>query len=328
MLFFFICAAFALFPERVINGASSGIAVCINTVIPSLLPFMLISSCMIKSRFSLPLGSVLSKFLSPLTGMGKVGCACFIAGLIGGYGSGAKAVSDSVREGQITQKEGECLIAFCNNAGPLFIIGTVGIGFFSDVRTGIILFIIQVISAITCAYVFRYKGVQKKTSLSDDINFYRQTRPSYGKLISECAVSSGTAMLTVCVFIITFSAIINLLPVENHPFITGIIEVTCGIRTLSRNGLSSLPYISALLSWGGISVHLQAAALTKDILSMKKSYLGKIFSAFISFVLTYIYYIDVYIFIYTCISILVFLLFGGLILKSLPPRANRQRQHS
>ena len=60
MLFFVICACFALFPAQVLAGAQSGLALCINAVIPSLLPFMLFSACIIKSNFSRPLGALLS----------------------------------------------------------------------------------------------------------------------------------------------------------------------------------------------------------------------------------------------------------------------------
>ena len=121
MLFFVICSAFALFPEQVLCGAQNGLALCINAVIPSLLPFMLVSSCIIKSKFSRPLGAVLERVLGTLTGMSSAGCVCFITGILGGYGAGARSVVESYREKQISKKEAQRLLAFCNNAGPLFI---------------------------------------------------------------------------------------------------------------------------------------------------------------------------------------------------------------
>ena len=328
MLFFVICAAFALFPDKVISGAASGAALCINAVIPSLLPFMLVSSCLIKSGFSRPLGSILSKIISPFTGLGSSGCVCLLTGLIGGYGAGARAVFDSFAEGRISKAEAERLLAFCNNAGPLFVIGTVGIGFFSDVRAGAVLYIMLVISSIICAAAGGGEGECK--ALRSEWEFYRKNKPPAGRLISDCAVSSACAMGTVCVFVITFSAIINLLPTDNA-VLAGIIEVTCGLRGLSRGGASALPAAAALLSWGGLSVHFQASALCGGKFSMKKYYIGRVFMAIVSFSLMYIYCCDTYVFALVLTVIAAALICKGIIgvYRAQPrPRAARQRQRS
>ena len=97
MLFFVICAVFALYPENVLSGAQNGLALCLNAVIPSLLPFFVISGCIIKSNFARPLGAMLSKILSPITGISGQGCVCFITGLIGGYGAGAWRPGSGIR---------------------------------------------------------------------------------------------------------------------------------------------------------------------------------------------------------------------------------------
>ena len=328
MLFFVICAAFALFPDKVISGAASGAALCINAVIPSLLPFMLVSSCLIKSGFSRPLGSILSKIISPFTGLGSHGCVCLLTGLIGGYGAGARAVFDSFAEGQISKTEAERLLAFCNNAGPLFVIGTVGIGFFSDVRAGAALYIMLVISSLICAAIAGGEGECK--TLREEWEFYRKNKPPAGRLISDCAVSSACAMGTVCVFVITFSAVINLLPTDNA-IPAGIIEVTCGLRELSRGGASALPAAAALLSWGGLSVHFQASALCGGKFSMKKYYIGRVFMAIVSFTLMYIYCCDTYVFALALTVISAVLICKGIIgVYRAQPRqsAVRQRQRS
>ena len=83
MLFFIICVLFAVFPQRVLSGAGEGTALCINAVIPSLLPFMLASACLIKSNFVRPLGCVIAKVLSPRTGLSQSGCVCFGIGHTG-----------------------------------------------------------------------------------------------------------------------------------------------------------------------------------------------------------------------------------------------------
>ena len=143
MLFFAVCVCFAVFPEEVLFGAQTGLALCLNVVIPSLLPFMFISLCVIKSNFSRPLGAFLGKFLTPVTNMSPDGCICFITGLIGGYGAGVRAIYENYRQKRISFDEAQRLMMFCNNAGPLFVVGSVGVSFFINKSIGITLYVVQ-----------------------------------------------------------------------------------------------------------------------------------------------------------------------------------------
>lgn len=321
MLFFICCILFAVFPEKVLSGAQSGLALSLNAVIPSLLPFMLASSCLIKSKFSYPLGSIASKLLSPILGVSPSGCVCLITGLIGGYGAGAKAVVECYREKEIDKDEAETLLAFSNNAGPLFVIGTVGISFFSHRQTGVILYIIQVLTALICCAVFCFNSKFEKTSVWQSWEFYKKNKPPLGVLFSKSAASSGKSMISVVVFVIAFSAIAQILPTERFPLISGILEVTKGCSELSRRGRKILPAVSAILSWGGLSVHFQTNALCMGELNLKKYYIGKIMSAFISFLITYFVYSDAYLMLFFTVIIfslfLCFLVVKNIILKQL-----------
>lgn len=304
MLFFVVCACFALFPEQVLCGAQNGLALCINAVIPSLLPFMLVSACVIKSNFSRPLGAALSKVLTPLTGISPIGCVCFVTGLFGGYGAGARAVYESYNEKQISKEEAERLLAFCNNAGPLFIIGTVGIGFFSSKSVGTMLFLVQTVTAIICARALGGSFRGKKLSVGEEWSFYKKNKHPIGELICSSAIESGSAIINACVFVITFSAILEILPFGQYSFLAGVLEVTRGTAELSRLGTRALPLVSALLAWGGMSVHFQAAALCKGEFRTKIYYLGKILASAVSFLLAKAVCADTYIFLFVSLILL------------------------
>ncbi len=285
MLFFLICASFALFPEKVLSGAGEGLMLCMNAVVPSLLPFMVASGCIIKSNFSRPLGAVLSKILSPLTKMSSAGCVCFVTGLIGGYGAGARAVDESFRNGCIGKKEAERLLGFCNNAGPLFIIGTVGVGLYGSKAVGVMLFTVQIITSVICARVFS-GNFKRKTRVKEEWLFYKKNKPPAGELVTKSATESGSAIITACVFVILFSALLEVLPFGQYGILSGILEVTRGASEMSQAGGESLSLTSAFLAWGGISVHLQADALCQRRYSMKMYYIEKIFAALVAYIIT------------------------------------------
>lgn len=333
MLFFIVCACFALFPEKVLSGASDGLMLCINAIIPSLLPFMLISTCLIKSHFSRPMGMVLSKVITPITRISPCGCTCLVTGLIGGYGAGVNAVMQCRNEGQISKKEAEAILGVCNNAGPLFVIATVGIKFLSSEKTGIMLFVIQVLSALFCAAVFGAADKSTETSIKDEWRFYEKNKPPFGSLVAQSAAASGSAIINVCVFVISFSAVLEILNAQKYPIIAGVLEVMRGCSELAKNGSGALPLISAALSWGGLSVHFQANSICGGRLSMKKYYLSKALTALISYCLTSLFFCDIYIILLalvliTALALLLFVLKNLFLKESLQRHGFRQRRHS
>ena len=333
MLFFVVCFCFALFPEAVLRGAQTGIALCINAVIPSLLPFMLASNCLIKSQFSRPLGAFLSKFLTPLTGMSKSGSVCFVAGIIGGYGTGAGAVYESFKQKQILRSEAERLLIFCNNAGPLFIMGTVGVGFFLSKSIGLSLFLVQILTALICARIFSGNYAKDSGGILAEWQYYKKNKPSIGELITSSAKESAVAILNVCVFVITFSAILEILPFGEYPFLSGFVEVTRGTAELSRKGMDALPFVSALIAWGGLSVHFQAESLTKGEIPMKKYYIGKVFSSIVAFFLTKVTGADINIILLSLISLIALWLVAASVKhlafgEYIRQRGSRQQPHS
>ncbi len=102
------------------------------------------------------MGKALNKFMRPIFNVPGEGAFAFIMGIISGYPIGAKIVTNFRENDICTKEEGERLVAFTNNSGPLFIIGTVGISLFFDTRTGILLFISHILACISVGIVFRF----------------------------------------------------------------------------------------------------------------------------------------------------------------------------
>ena len=60
--------------------------------------------------------------MRPLFNVPGEGAFPLIMGIISGYPVGAKIVTNFRKNGTVTKEEGERLITFTNNSGPLFII--------------------------------------------------------------------------------------------------------------------------------------------------------------------------------------------------------------
>lgn len=120
---FLLCLllCFFLFPDISFLGARNGILLWIKIVIPSLFPFLLVSTCLLHLNLISCLTPVISPFFCKIFGCSKNGCYPILIGLLSGYPMGAKACADLVKKGDISKEEGQYLLGFVNNASPMFI---------------------------------------------------------------------------------------------------------------------------------------------------------------------------------------------------------------
>ena len=95
-----------------------------------------------------------------------IGAYAFIMGIISGYPVGAKIVTEFRKNADCSKAEAERLLAFTNNSGPLFIIGTVGVSMFGNTLIGLLLFITHILSCIIVGFLFRFWKYNDKEFLS------------------------------------------------------------------------------------------------------------------------------------------------------------------
>jgi hypothetical protein len=97
----------------------------------------------------------------------------FICGIISGYPIGAKSVCDIYARGKISKSEAESLLAYCNNSGPLFVIGAVGVGIYGSLTVGVALYMVHIFCAIMNHFTQKARA-QRKTLPSLIIHMSRQ----------------------------------------------------------------------------------------------------------------------------------------------------------
>ncbi|MBE5956095.1 MAG: hypothetical protein E7253_06550 [Lachnospiraceae bacterium] len=127
--FFLLTLFFVLlcFPQEVKSGALDGLSLWYNSVVPILLPFLILSNLIIAT-------DSLSLFLYPVSFIQKVipgfQTELFypvILGLFCGFPMGAKVIADLVRSHSISVKQADALLPIVNQASPMFLAGFVGV---------------------------------------------------------------------------------------------------------------------------------------------------------------------------------------------------------
>jgi len=277
-------------PESVISSAHKGMLVCFSKIIPSLFPFMVLSGLFVSSLTSDSFAR-LGKVTYRLFGVRAAANAAFIPGLVCGYPIGAKCTCELYLSGRISKSEAESLLAFSNNSGPLFVIGAVGVGMLGSAKVGILLYIIQIICALSAAVVMRF-------FTSYPIKVYQKGK-TVSKDFAACVCDSVINVLGVCGFVVFFSVVnsiieplISIFPDWTQMWIKCIPEITNGIGSIaSQNKITplNLAAISFALGWSGLSVHMQVkSVIAKSDISMKKYYITRLVIGCASAIITYL----------------------------------------
>ena len=292
-------------PSGAGEAAKSALVTCANTVIPSLFPFFVCSRMLIEMGAAKRLGRLFSPVMRPLFGVGGSGAFAFVIGILSGYPVGASAAADLVKTGQCSKTEAEKLLGYCNNSGPLFILGALGAGLLGNAALGWILYAAHIMSAFTMALLMRNIPCRISDKKREDIT---GSNRHFGEIMAESVGSGAEAVFTVCGFVIIFAilmgiiesfGIIRLLSFSGvdydvcKTFVCGLLEPVGGCAAAAKVFFNSpvlrCMMISAVVGWSGISVHLQVLGIIKkEGLSAKYYFLGKTGMMVISPIYTYV----------------------------------------
>lgn len=278
---------FILNPDRYMQTCLSGLSVWCLKVLPALFPFL------IGTRVLLFLNtnslSILDKpcyKLFKTKNSGKI----FFLSMISGYPIGAKLICEAYKSNSIQKNHAKKMLSFCSVSGPMFIIGSVGLGIFKSVKLGYLMLLSHILSAIINGIIFK-NCYKEKEILLEPKNVYQTSKNILGDSVYDSLIS----ILLVAGYIVLSFVLIELLNAIkiipfiayfvgkislfsninlNINFINGILEMTRGLVDISKLNLSLkqvLPIANFLISFGGVSVFLQSLTFTKE-LNVKKSF--------------------------------------------------------
>lgn len=291
----FLCLIFGeqlLFHSAVVReSVEQSLQICVHTLIPSLFCFMVLTSFLSGTG----LGKLLSLPLLPLSR-----CLCLppdcgiilLMSLVGGYPVGIKALKDAHEQKRISQKQLQRMSLFCICPAPSFVIGAVGGKLLGNQRTGLILYIAQLLA-------FLFLGLL--TSITDE-SFSRKelcdflqkpVRQSYSSAVVEAVSFSSQTMLSMCGYVVLFGVCAELLcqlpiPEQLRPLLSASLEISCGAMKLTEIPVpQGLYLLSFFLSFGGISVLFQLKNILSDLpVSFGRLFIGRLLHGTFSAVFT------------------------------------------
>lgn len=244
-----------------LSGAQAGIELCLCSVIPSLFPFIVLTGMLASVvsggnfRFLHPLGKLL--------GIPRGSEGLFLTGILGGYPTGALAVHQAWKCGQLRKNDAQRMLAFCSNAGPAFLFGILG-SKFPQIWMLWLLWGIHILSAILVGMLLPGKSSEQHRVTS---------APSL--TVTQAVKNAVSTMGYICGWIVLIRVVLAfcdkwflwLLPHAARVGFYGFLELANGCLTIDTLASMGARFIisSGMLAFGGICVLMQTASVTGSL---------------------------------------------------------------
>ncbi len=275
-----LCLTFGLiaYGKAVSAAVIKGVGICLNTLIPSLFAFTVMSSLLVSSGLYRVIGLPFSPLARYVFRMTPEEFSVFLISQAAGYPVGASLISEMRRSGRISDKRCGELMRFCIAPGPSFVLGITSVLSPNNPQIYAALFIAVIASNTAAALITAIgKTVPEKTTARPKIRLSAD-------VFTESVSRGAAAMTVICSMVIFFCAVIAVIdsagitalvtrvtskvtktdPNVIYPIIRGMLEISNTVY-LTGSSLFTLPMAAALLTFGGICVHLQIKAVCGNI---------------------------------------------------------------
>lgn len=267
----FIILILILFNKEIVsNTIITSFYIWFNTLVPSMLPMFILSDILINYNFISFIPDKITNIISKIFNISKEAVLVLFISLIAGFPSNGTAIKTSYDLKLISKEEASHLLLFTHFANPLFILQTIGIFYLKNNSFGIIILISHVLSAFLIGVILRNKNHPTKNNYISKNNksqsFTTIFSSSIKKSINTLLMVSGT--VTSFLIISTLICHIFDLNVYLETFVKSTLEMTMGLSSLSNlliRDIYKVVLSTAIISFGGLSIHLQVASVIDDI---------------------------------------------------------------
>lgn len=277
----FLIAVLIVLSTDAKEGAKNGWELCEGVIIPSLLPIMILTNIIIKSKARRAFDWTFGFLFEKLFRLPQYCAGAVILGLVGGYPAGAVLTSNLFENGFITSKQAQRIMSFNFSSGIAFTITAVGTIYFHNTKTGVVLYLSGIISSVILCSISGWLSKEKIANQQPVI-----TSQSISDAMIDAVETTIKSILIMCAYIILFSSLIKVLNIPSC--ILPFLEITNGL--FSNTKAFPLEFYSLCLCFGGFCIHFQ---IIGELKKMKIKYsvflLSRIAGAGISYAITKLY---------------------------------------
>lgn len=276
-IIFILLVILMAYSDIYLQSVRNGLNLYVVSVLPSMLPFFFFSKMLTELGFATDAGQFLKKPLKKIYGAPPIGGYILVMSMLCGYPVGAKLIGECYKKRLIDKDEAKTISSFASTSGPLFIMGTVGVGMFENKFFGLILLISHYIGTLLNGILYR-----RKSYSSSNIPSFVRSDDILNSVMLNTFLSIGIVGGYITIFNLLLDTMQNtgiipgiakifaFLGVPNR--ITsgvagGLVEMTKGCLMLSTTGfpiLIILPLCEFIITFGGLSVTLQSMTFLSE----------------------------------------------------------------
>ncbi|MDO4732328.1 MAG: hypothetical protein Q4B50_02260 [Bacillota bacterium] len=273
LLLLFLLLSLIFQPSLGYQAAERGLRLWWQVVLPALLPFFITSELLLGLGLAAKAGPGLAPLMGPLFHLPGSAALAVVMGFCSGFPSGAALAAGLYREKSISAGQAARLIAFCNNAGPLYLTVSLATGLLGCPPAALILLLSHYGSDLLLGFALgraaRLRG--EPLPRTSGCRPLPQEEQALGSLLRAAARRACENLLLIGAYMVFFSVLTALLmaplpalPSLLHSCLLGLFEMSLALEELAGSGLSLerlLPWAAAILSFGGLSVQAQVLAM-------------------------------------------------------------------
>ncbi|MEG0181524.1 MAG: sporulation integral membrane protein YlbJ, partial [Peptostreptococcaceae bacterium] len=314
------------FPNESINAAKTGFSIWTDTLIPSLLPFIIAANLIVKLKFVDIIGLVVNPITRRLFNVSGKSSLVFAISTVSGYPIGAKLASELRQNNEISKYEAQRLVSFCSTSGPLFIVGAVAIGMFNNSSIGYLILFCHYLSSLTVGILFKNYGREfikdnnksLRLEITKIVTMRKNENKGFFVLFGDAVFNGINTILMVGGFVIVFSVVFKILSIFNiinlissiiylplslfgfskelcTSFISGLFEITIGCNQISS--ITNIPEIirvslcSFIIAFSGLSILAQCCSfLSLTDINTTIYIFSKLMHGIFAFIFTFVFY--------------------------------------
>ena len=275
----------------------------LKILVPSLFPFTLLSNIIIYSGYhNLLAGSKLNYIIQKIFRLSKYSASAILFGFLFGYPNGARYINKMYEEKKISFKEAEFLLLFTNNSSPAFILSSVGIGMFGNIKIGIVLLLSHITASVLIGIIYRYKYEKYIDVENKNVVNLKEDEKITFDVVYKSIKQSLIILGIIFGFMVVFSTLHGyILKVLTYIFdinsnikscMLCLMEISSGLSLLINSSLNLkmlLIYISFFLGFSSMSIIFQIFSCVY-MNKFKIGYIikGKLLHGIFSSIITYI----------------------------------------
>lgn len=309
LLFILTLVILLTFSKENLESVFESTTLFLQSVFPSLFPFILFTNVILNTNITDMIDKIIGKPLSFIFCIPKISSIAIITGFLCGFPMGAKSISSLYAENKIDYTTAKKLLSFVNNCNPSFVLSTIGISMFMNLKVGILLLISHYLSSIIIGIC--YTRLNSSLIIHENVDFLNSNikksdkiktkNDNFFNIIKKGIQNTFISLGGILGFIIIFNLLFRIIRIYLIKFnvsetviavISAIFEVTKGCKEISMLDTDitfKIILASFALGFSGLCILAQIYSTISDFkFSFLNIVMPKFVQGIISAIVTYI----------------------------------------